>query len=164
MADYYNLDEGIDVVNVSMAVGRKAKAGPAPNTPTDIQLVYFFLYRLFCHPPKPLTNKKISSLINVDPRVVNWAEPSLPKKIGDAVYTLQNLHTNYLYPDGRIDRMTETLITPRTRNIYTILYLQTEYTTYNPLYHPGVSIGEIMVKDLLVPRALRTELFGMEEV
>ena len=59
MADYSNVGDELDIVNVTFPVGRTSRGGrPAVNMPTDMMLVYFFLYRIFSSYPQTRINAK----------------------------------------------------------------------------------------------------------
>lgn len=150
------------MVDVTRAVGRKANSGPAANYPTDMMLVYFFLYRLYCTSPWNVKNKskKVVHLLKEDPRIVNWRDPSLPTKLSEAIYACQSIPTNYLYADGRVDPMTG-LFTPHQHTVYTMLLFQFNYKDDNPLNVLDYNIGGILAKDLLLPQPVRFELFGV---
>ncbi len=170
---------GQKYANLTMAVGGKevGTSKPAANTPTDMMLVYFFLYSIGIM-RKTSVSIELTSFIQIPPRKVDWFSAATKSNLTAAIKAYQTYRRTLgfpIFPDGRVDSIPGgRTLSPGamgvkssiTNTIYTIGALNDQYLSSGipSSWQPEDLTVDIAMKNYHqdVPKPLYVELFHFD--
>lgn len=152
--------------NVDMAVGgvEHGSGFPAPNRPPDMQLVFYFLWRIYLDGDKLMFPARPSDDLTVTPKQRNYHSKEMGKKLSNLIYRFQTdlLNANKLvYRDGRCDKG-KSKISSISQTRYTIHHLNFHYAnTIKGKYHQD-DWQTYLITDPYLPEEARNEILMKE--